>query len=176
MALPYADYPPRYHIVMFSFDGVDTAAQVLDKLKHEGALEETEVEGDATISRQPSGKVQLHERGGATVGATFGAAAAGVLGLVAGPVILPIMLVAGAVLGGVAGHFAGQLLPAEDLKRVAEDLRPNSSAYIAVVDAVHAQPLSEAFSAEGAKVLNIPIETELASAIREGITHSVTRL
>ena len=173
---PSNEFPAHYNIVMLSFDGVDTAAQVLDRVKGGDPFREAEVEGDALVSRQPSGKVQLHERGGAAVGATFGATAAGVVGLLTGPVILPLLMIAGGVVGGVAGHFAGQMLPPEDLKRVAEDLPPNSSAYLAVVDSSHAESFAAAFATEGARVLNLPIETELASAIREGITHSVVRL
>ena len=115
MALPSNEFPARYNILMLSFGGVDTASQVLDRLKEEEVLKGVEVEGEAVISRQASGTVQLHERGGAAVGATFGATAAGIVGLLAGPIILPLMMIAGGVLGGVAGHFAGKMLPAEDL-------------------------------------------------------------
>jgi uncharacterized membrane protein len=90
--------------------------------------------------------------------------------------MLPLLLLVGAVVGGVAGHFVGKMLPEEDLKRVAENLPPDSSAYLAVVDSDHADAVAGAFADEGARVLNIPIETELASAIREGITHSVVRV
>ena len=168
--------PPAYDVVMFSFDGTQTAAKVLAKLKDEEALEGVEIEGEALISRDAAGQVHFHERGAAGVGATFGAVTAGMLGLVFGPVGLLLMLVAGGVAGGVAGHFAGQVLPPEDLRKVGEGLPPGSSAYLALVDAGHAGSISESFAAEGAKVVNIPVETELASVIREAITHRVTRV
>jgi len=175
MSIPSDGSTPHYNIVMLSFAGMDTAGRVLETVKRDGGLENCEVEGDAVISRQPSGKIQLHEKGGAVVGATFGVAAAGILGLVTGPVGLLLMVIAGGVVGGVAGHMAGQILSPEDLKRLAEDLPPDSSAYLAVVDSEHAEELVRAFASEGPRVLNIPVETEIASAIREGITHQVTR-
>jgi len=171
MSIPSDGSTPQYNIVMLSFAGMDTAGRVLETVKRDGGLENCEVEGDAVISRQPSGKIQLHEKGGAVVGATFGVAAAGILGLVTGPVGLLLMVIAGGVVGGVAGHMAGRVL-----QRVAEDLPPDSSAYLAVVDSEHADELVRAFESEGPRVLNIPVETEIASAIREGITHQVTRV
>lgn len=167
---------PAYDVVMFSFHGTSTAGRVLAKLKEADVLEGCEIEGEALISRDAAGQVHFQERGGAGVGATFGAVTAGMLGLVGGPVFLLIMLVAGGVVGGVAGHFAGQLLPPEDLRKVGESLPPGTSAYLALVDAAHADGLARAFGAEGATVLNIPVETELASVIREAITHHVTRV
>lgn len=167
---------PAYDVVMFSFTGTQSAARVLAKLKEENVLEGCEIEGEALISRDAAGQVHWHERGGAGVGATFGAVTAGMLGFVGGPVFLLIMLVAGGVMGGLAGHFAGQLLPTEDLRKVGASLPPGSSAYLALVDAAHAEGLAEAFAAEGARIVNIPVETELASVIREAITHHVTRV
>ena len=175
MAQPAEGQNAAYDVVMLSFSGVDTAGKVLTRLRNDGALEGCEIEGEAVVSRDAGGKVHFHERGSAGVGATLGAVTAGVLGLVAGPVGLLAMLVAGGLVGGVAGHFAGQVFPADDLQQVGESLPPGSSAYLALVDAAHADGVAEAFAAEGASVLNIPVETELASVIREAITHRVVR-
>jgi uncharacterized membrane protein len=168
--------PAQYDVVMLSFDGVNTAARVLQKVKEEQGLEGCEIEGEAVISRDAAGQVHFHERGSAGVGATFGAMTAGMLGFVGGPIFLLLMVVAGGIAGGVAGHFAGQLLPPEDLRKVGESLPPGSSAYLALVDAEHADGVASAFEAEGARVVNIPVETELSSVIREAITHKVTRV
>lgn len=165
-----------YDVVMCTFRGIGTASQVLERLRHEGSLEGCEIEGEALVSRDREGHVHFHEKGSAGIGAAFGAATAGVLGLVGGPAILAVMLVAGGVMGGVAGHFAGQAFPHEDLRRVAHTLHTDSSAYLAVVDAAHADRLAAAFRAEGAEVLEVPVETEVASVIREAITHQVRRV
>jgi uncharacterized membrane protein len=173
MTKPFEARPPAYHVVMFSFDGTDTAANILRKLRAEEALAGCEIEGEALVSRDASGEVHYHERGAAGVGAAFGAATAGVLGLVGGPVILLLMLVAGGVAGGVAGHFAGQAFPPEDLREVGESLPPGSSAYLAVVDAAHADCIVDAFAAEGARVFNVPVELELSCAIHEAISRGL---
>jgi hypothetical protein len=59
---------------------------------------------------------------------------------------------------------------------VGESLPPESSAYVAVVDSVHADQLASAFAAEGARVLNMPVETDMSSVIREAITGHVRRV
>lgn len=168
--------PAGYHMVMFSFDGTDTASRVLHRLKGEQVLAGCEIEADATVSRDASGTVHFHERGAAGIGAVFGATTLGVIGAVGGPPLLLLMLVAGGIAGGVAGHFMGQVLPPEDLREVGESLAPGSSAYLAVVDAAHAPELCRAFEEAGARVLDSPIEMELSAAIREGITHSIERV
>jgi uncharacterized membrane protein len=147
-----------------------------NRLKAADALAGCEIEGEALVWRDTDGKVHFHEKGSAGVGAAAGATAAGLVGLVGGPVLLPIMLVAGALVGGVAGHFMGHALPDEDLREVGESLPPGTSAYIAVVDTAHASGVARAFAAEGGRVLDMPVESELSGAIRETVTHHIRRL
>jgi uncharacterized membrane protein len=164
-----------YHVVMVAFAGVDTAARVLDRLKVDCAFDDCEIEGAALISRDPDGRIHYHEKGSAGIGAAFGTAAAGLVGLITGPILLPVLLATGAVAGGVAGHFAGQVLPADDLRKVAESLTPGSSAYIAIVDSAHAPAFVAAFGEEGEVVVDAPVETEISSAVREAVLHEVRR-
>jgi uncharacterized membrane protein len=175
MANPVEERTPIYHVVMLAFQGAERAGEVLARLKSEHAFEGSEIEGASVISRDTAGHVHVSEKGGAGVGAAFGTAAAGVIGLFTGPVFLPLMVIVGAVAGGVAGHFAGQLLPADDLRRVAESLKPGTSAFIAVVDTRHARNVIDAFGDEGELLIDAPLETEISNAIREGVLHDVRR-
>lgn len=170
-----SELPTLYHVVMIGFDGADTATRITDRLRNDHAFDGCEIEGDAVIWRDASGAIHAHERGAAGVGAAFGTAAATIIGVVTGPVFLPILLAVGALGGGLAGHFAGQALPPEDLRRVAESLTPNSSAYVAVVDSAHARCLIDAFEGEGSVLVDSAIETEISNALREGILHDVYR-
>jgi uncharacterized membrane protein len=164
-----------YHLLMATFPGREDAARILDRLRIEGALEMCEIEGEALIWRDEDGRIHVQEKGAAGIGATFGAAAGGILGLVTGPVGLLLMVVGGALAGGIAGHFAGQAISVEDLREVAESLPAGSSAYIAVVDTEHAAGVAARFEREGARVLDVPVVTELSSAIREGVTGRIAR-
>jgi uncharacterized membrane protein len=165
-----------YHVVMLSFEGEDHAGTIVRRVKAEGGLEGCNITADAVVSRDSAGRIHVHERGAAGIGAAFGAVTAGLLGFLPGPMLLPILVVVGAVAGGVAGHFAGQVLPKEDLREVGESLPPESSAYVAVVDSAHAEQLADAFATHAARVLNVPVETEMSSVIREAITGHIHRV
>lgn len=166
----------HYHVVMASFDGVEAAVEAVRRLRAEGAFAGLEVEAEAVLSRDGEGRLRVHEKGSEAIGAVFGVATAGLVGLVTGPVVLLAMVVAGALAGGIAGHFAGQAIPPEDLRRVGASLPPGSSAWLAVVDRSHAAALAARFDAAGARTLDVAVETELSSAVREGITHQVVRV
>lgn len=166
---------PSYDVLLFTFDGVETARRVLRRARADHWLDGCEIEGEAFVEHDESGKVRLHERGATGIGATFGAVTAGVVGLVGGPVVLLGMVAAGGVAGGIAGHYLGQILPAEDLREVAESLPLGSSAYVAVIDAEHAHEVAELFMQEGARVLDLPVEADLRSAVRRSIRPAASR-
>jgi uncharacterized membrane protein len=167
--------PIRYHVMMLSFRGMDDARRARDEVRLEGIMNAIEIEGEALVERDADGKIHVHESGAAGIGAVAGATTMGIVGVLTGPVVVMLLIALGGVIGGVAGHFAGKMLPPEDLRRVAAGLPPGSSAYLAVVDARHAPALAEAYAQRGAEVIEIPVETEVANAIREGIVHEVTR-
>ncbi len=167
--------PPLYHIAMFSFSGTETAADVLRAVSHDPKFGTCEIEAKAVVVHHPVGRVELHEKGGAAIGATFGLVGAGIVGVVTGPVLVLAFLALGAIAGGIAGHFVARVLPKEDLEEIGESLPPDSSAVLAIVDAEHAECLVDLFRERGARVLDVPVETDLEDAIREGITHHVTR-
>jgi uncharacterized membrane protein len=165
-----------YHVVMLSFEDEDQATAMLRRVRADGALQGCEITADAVVSRDSAGHIHVREKGAAGIGAAFGAVSAGLLGFLPGPMLLPILIVIGAVAGGVAGHFAGQVLPKEDLREVASSLPLGSSAYVAVVDSTHAEQLASAFAAHGARVLNVPVESDMSSVIREALTGHVYRV
>jgi len=166
-----------YHVVLLTFTGADTAAKVVEEVKVDCAeMHDCEVEAEAVITRSASGKVSVSEGGGAGIGATLGVVAATLVGVVTGPIILPMMMVIGGVAGGIAGHYVAQSLPRDDLREVGERLPLDSSAYLAIVDSEHAPALVAAFEERHPEVLDVAVETEMASAIREAITHRVARV
>lgn len=176
MTIPLPNPDTPYHLVMLSFAAPGAADAAWKEVRAAGALNACEIEAEAVVSRDAHGRVHAHERGSAGIGAAFGAATAGIVGLVGGPVILPILVAVGAVMGGIAGHFAGQVLPADDLRRVADSLTPGTSAYLAIVDRAHAADLVDAFAAHAPTVHDMPVETAFSTAIREGIFHQVQRV
>ena len=165
-----ADAHPHPHlatfeVLMFSFDGMDTARDAVTDLKADHKLADTRILADALISHAPTGKIHLHESGGAMLGGGIGVVGGGMVAMFAGPVALPFLMAAGALLGGVAGHMAGRLLPAADLREVAHALPFNSSAYLVLVEHDDARRLEEIFEERGARVLSTHVDSEMAGVL-----------
>ena len=165
-----ADAQPHHHlasfeVLMFSFEGVETARDTVVDLKAEHRLENTHILADATISHAPSGKIHLHESGAGLLGGGIGVVGGGMMAMFAGPVALPFLMAAGALLGGVAGHIAGRLLPAADLREVAHALPFNSRAYLVLVEHDDARRLEEIFEERGARMLSTHVDSEMAGVL-----------
>ena len=165
-----ADAQPHHHlasfeVLMFSFEGLETARDTVVDLKADHRLENTHILADAIISHAPSGKIHLHESGAGLLGGGIGVVGGGMVAMFAGPVALPFLMAAGALLGGVAGHIAGRLLPAADLREVAHALPFNSSAYLVLVEHDDARRLEEIFEERGARVLSTHVDSEMAGVL-----------
>lgn len=165
-----ADAQPHPHlasfeVLMFSFEGMETARDTVTDLKADHRLEDTHILADAVVSHAPSGKIHVHESGSAVLGGGIGVVGGGMVAMFAGPVALPFLMAAGALLGGVAGHMAGRLLPAADLREVAHALPFNSSAYLVLVEHDDARRLEEIFAEKGARVLSTHVDSEMAGVL-----------
>jgi uncharacterized membrane protein len=160
---------------MMTFLDIDGAKETRERLDRYPELEKSRIEAEAIVARGEEGKIQVSEPGSAGIGATLGAVGAGIVGILTGPIILPMLIATGAIAGGIAGHLAGRILPTEDLDRVAQQIPPGSSAWLAVVDAEHAPNVLDVFRGTGARALDIPIDADATNAIREGLLREVTR-
>jgi uncharacterized membrane protein len=165
-----ADEPRQWHlahfeVLLFSFDGVTTARDVLTELKLEHRLDDARVLAEGIVSHEASGRIHVHDPGAAGLGGAMGAVAGGFVAMFAGPVALPFLLVAGGLMGGVAGHLAGRILPKADLAEVAEALPRGSSAYVALVEHDDARRLEELFSGREARVVSTPVDSEMAGVL-----------
>ena len=163
----------RFEVLLFSFDGVTTARDVLADLKSDHKIDEGHVLADALVSHEESGKIHVHDPGAAGLGGAMGAVAGGFVAMFAGPVALPFLLVAGGLLGGVAGHMAGRVLPKADLAEVAAALPLGSSAYVALVEHDDARRLEELFAGKDARVVSTPVDSEMAGILGHDLAEKV---
>lgn len=173
-----ADEPREWHlakfeVLLFSFDGVTTARDVLTDLKAEHGLDDGHVLAEAIVSHQATGKIHVHDPGAAGLGGAMGAVAGGFVAMFAGPVALPFLLAAGGLMGGVAGHLAGRILPRADLAEVAAAMPLGTSAYVALVDHDDARRLEELFTARGARVVSTPVDSEMAGVLGHALAEKV---
>lgn len=163
----------HFEVMLFSFDGVTTARDVLTDLKSEHQLEDCHVLGEALVAHQATGKIQVHDPGAAGLGGAMGAVAGGFVAMFAGPVALPFLLAAGGLLGGVAGHLAGRVLPRADLAEVAAAMPLGTSAYVALVEHDDARRLEELFSERGARVVSTPVDSEMAGVLGHALAEKI---
>lgn len=169
----HAHHLATFEVLMFSFEGLDTARDTLTDLKAEHRLDDTHILADAIVTHAPTGKVHVHESGSALLGGGIGVVGGGMMAMFAGPVALPFLLAAGALLGGVAGHMAGRLLPAADLREVAQALPLGSSAYLALVEHDDARRLEELFQAHDARVVSTHVDSEMAGVLGHALTEKL---
>jgi len=162
-----------FEVLMFSFDGIDTARDTLTDLRADHALAGTNILADALIAHAPSGKIHMHEPGSAILGGGIGVVGGGMVAMFAGPVALPFLMAAGALLGGVAGHMAGRLLPAADLREVAQALPLDSSAYLALVEHDDARRLEEIFGERGARIVSTQVDSEMAGVLGHALAEKL---
>lgn len=163
-----------YNILVFSFADTHTADEVVNELKASQKLGGYKVVAEAVVIHEADGSVHVHEPGEGGKGAAIGAAVGGAIGLLGGPVGVLWLAAAGGAVGGVAGHFAGRSIPADDLKQIGEQLRPNSSAFLALVENTDAEAVVNSMSDINANVVTITLGDELSGTIAQAIEADVT--
>jgi len=163
-----------YNILVFSFADTQTADEVVNELKASQKLGGYKVVAEAVVIHEADGSVHVHEPGEGGKGATIGAAVGGALGLLGGPVGVLWLAAAGGAIGGVAGHFAGRSIPADDLKKIGEQLQPNSSAFLALVENTDAEAVLNSMSGVNANVVTVTLGDELSGTIAQAIEADVT--
>jgi len=156
-----------YNILVFSFGDTETADVVVKELKDSQKLGGYKVVAEAVVVREADGSVHVHEPGKGGRGAAIGAVAGGVLGLLGGPAGVLWLAAAGGALGGVAGHFAGREIPVDDLKQIGEQLQPNSSAFLALVEDTDAEAVVNSMAGYKANVVIVTLGDELSGTIAQ---------
>ena len=163
-----------YDILVFSFADTHTADEVVNELKASQKLGGYKVVAEAVVIREADGSIHIHEPGEGGKGATIGAVVGGAIGLLGGPVGVLWLAAAGGALGGVAGHFAGRSIPADDLKKIGEQLQPNSSAFLALVEDTDAEAVLNSMSDVQANVVTVTLGDELSGTVAQAVTADVT--
>jgi uncharacterized membrane protein len=161
-----------YNIVAFVFADPKKAKQVHDELKAskaEAKAQGYKIVANAVVEVDDKGKAHIHEGGHGGWGAVGGMAVGGFLGLIGGPVGLLAWVVAGGVIGGFIGKIEGRAVPKEDLEKLAEQMKPNTSAILVIIEDKGAEQLINRMSPYQAQVVTLTVGDETSGEIAQAV-------
>lgn len=156
-----------FNVLAFCFPGHRTAGDVATGVRVRQEEADNRIVADAVVEVDYEGKTHIHEPGKGGVGTAAGAVVGGVLGLIGGPAGLLAWTVSGAVIGGVAGHYLGQAIPKKDLEAFGEQLAPDSSAYLALVEEADTENIISDMAAYDANVITLTMGDDISGEIAE---------
>jgi uncharacterized membrane protein len=155
-------------LVVAAWPDVDAAGRALDELR---AAKQEHVIGiveAATIVVDAQGKLRITDTRdmgpgkGAVVGGLLGAG----LGVITGGV--GWLLVGGSAVGALAAKARDGGLPDDRLRELGEQLAPNSSAIVAVIEHSWVAEVERELASAGADVVREAVEADLAAQLRAG--------
>ena len=152
-------------VLVVAFQGETRAADVLRELQQLNKEHLIHLKNAAIITRDPSGKVSIHETRDfdAKQGAVAGALAGGLIGMLKGN------LVEGALLGAGTGFVASKVVDLgfkdDYLKELAASLQPDSSAIVAVVLFDHADQAIGELNLHGGKIMRETLPPDVAAKL-----------
>jgi uncharacterized membrane protein len=163
-----------YNILAFTFDGQDTAGQLVKEIKSSGTLEGYYIVAQAVVEKDAKGKVHIHEPGHGGLGAVVGGTAGGLLALIGGPVGILAWVVGGAVIGGVAGKYLGRPIKKGDLEEIGDAFDPDSSGFLFLLEDIYSEEVVDSLSGYNANVVTLTVGDELSGEIAKYTAGAVT--
>lgn len=154
-----------YHIVAFEFEGKDRAAQVVDLIKKAGKSQDFKVPAWAVVEVDDNGKAHVKQSGRGGMGAAAGAGIGVLLGLIGGPAGLIAWTLGSALVGGIAGMKMGHQFDSNQLKAMAVDMLPNSSAIIVVIEDTLVENIAKDMGEYGAKVVTLTLGDQISGEV-----------
>lgn len=154
-----------FNILAFTFDGQDTADDVVKQIKKSGALKGQIILAEVVVEQDEKGKVHFHEPGHGTLGSVVGAVGGGLLGLIGGPAGLLAWTVGGAVVGGVAGKYLGRPFSKGEVEEIGKALTPNTSAFLLLVEDYETERIINKMDDFNANVITLTVGDELSGQI-----------
>ncbi len=159
-----------FNILAFTFEGKDTADDVVKQIKKSGALKGQVILAEVVVEQDEKGKVHFHEPGHGTFGSVVGAVGGGLLGLIGGPAGLLAWTVGGAVVGGVAGKYLGRPFSKGEVEEIGKALSPNTSAFLLLVEDYTSERIINKMDDFNANVITLTVGDELSGQIAAYVT------
>ena len=154
-------------LLVYVMDSPKGAQELWGSLKPLASGHSAAIFNAALLVKNADGKTSLKELEdvGAGRGALFGAITGGIIGLVGGPIGVVVGAAAGAATGGIAARQIDMGFPDEYLEKMQADLRPGTSAVIALADAKRVDEISESLRDFGCQLLRHPLTDEFEARL-----------
>ena len=154
-----------YQIVAYEFAGRDRALEVVKLLKSDRRADDFKVPAWAVVEVDDKGKTHVRQSGHGGVGTAVGTGVGALLGLIGGPAGLLIWALGGALIGGVAGKHLGHQFDTNELKGLAVDMGPNTSAILVVIEQNVSGDIADALNEYGAKVVTVTLGSQVSGEV-----------
>ena len=137
-------------------------------------LEGYAVQVHAVVEVDEHGKTHVHEPGRGGLGTGVGAVGGGLLALIGGPIGVLGLAVAGGVIGGVLGKHFGKAIPEADLKELGDQLGPNSSALLALIEDKATESYINGMQGLNATVITLTVGDEVSGEIATAVAAEIS--
>jgi len=138
---------------------------VVDLIKKAGKSQDFKVPAWAVVEVDDNGKTHVKQSGRGGLGAAAGAGIGVLLGLIGGPAGLIAWTLGSALIGGIAGMKMGHQFDSNQLKAMAVDMLPNTSAIIVVIQDTLAENVAKDMGDYGAKVVTVTLGDQLSGEV-----------
>ena len=157
---------PR-QVIVAAYDQVDTAAKAYDVLKELERERAIKIDNAAILEKDSDSKLKVRDVKDMT--GTRGAVLGGVLGGVVGVITGPVGWVAlgGAAIGGLVAKLKDGGFENSRLEQVGEQLKPGTSALVAVIDHIWVREVEAALKEAARDVITLEIGDEIAAQLEE---------
>jgi len=156
-------------LIVAAFKDEKAAKQALSALKQKQKEKVIKIDNAAVLHKDDKGKLHIQETSdmGGGKGAALGGVAGAAIGLIAGPALL-VPAAVGALVGGLTAKLRDSGFSDARLQSLGENLKPGSSAIVAVVEHTWVNQVKAAMAEAGADTLAASISADISKQLDAG--------
>ncbi len=156
-------------LIVAAFKDEKAAKQALNSLKQKQKEKLIKIDNAAVLHKDSKGKLHIMETAdmGGGKGAALGGVAGAAIGLIAGPALL-VPAAVGALVGGLAAKLRDTGFSDARLQALGENLKPGSSAIVAVVEHTWVNQVKAAMAEAGADAMTASIGADISQQLEAG--------
>ena len=154
-------------VIVAAFDGMDSAKEAFDDLKQLEKEKSIKIENAAILRKDHDSKLHIRDVKDmtGTRGVVLGGVLGGVVGVLAGPV--GWVALGGAAIGGLVAKLKDGGFDNSRLEKWGDQLKPGTSALVAVVDQIWVREVEAALKEDARDVMTLEIGKDIATQLAD---------